>query len=248
MACFLLVHGAWHQGSCWRYLSPLLGHRGHQVLSPDLPGHGSHRQDLKRVSLRRYTDFLRQVILKLDKKLILVGHSMGGMLISQLAEQEPELIEKLVYIAAFLPQNRDSVFGLMEQNQEQAAQQLSPIVRQMRMSADKRLCDIEKSQIKNLFYNCCDKQHADWGLSQFSTQATLPLSAKVNLSEENFGRIPKVYISCTEDRVIPLNQQKKMISRQACQEWLQMKSDHSPFLSAPQTLADILDAVAQKSH
>ncbi|NJO04219.1 MAG: alpha/beta fold hydrolase [Chloroflexaceae bacterium] len=104
---FVLVHGGWHGGWCWKKLTPLVQATGHTVLTPTLTGMGErahllnpeidldlHIQDI--VAVLEYED-LREVVL--------VGHSYGGMVIAGVAERATERLAHLVYLDAFLPEN-----------------------------------------------------------------------------------------------------------------------------------------------
>ena len=110
-ATFVLVHGAWHGGWCWKKLTPLLQDRGHRVFAPTLTGLGerahllspavdlaTHVQDI--IALLEYED-LRDVVL--------VGHSYAGMVIAGVAEKAASRLTQLVYLDAFLPENGKAI-------------------------------------------------------------------------------------------------------------------------------------------
>lgn len=221
----------------------LLSREGHTVEAPDLPGHGRDTTPPARISLDQYSKFISRLIDEYDEKVILVGHSMAGMVISRAAELKPGKISRLVYVAGFLPGNGDSVFGLMAANKVPGETEPTLIEQHLRMSGDKRSCDIPREAVPGLFYNHCAPAVAGTALAHFAPQPTLPLSGRIKLSGERFGTVPKVYISCLADRVIPVSHQRRMVSRQACRELLQLDSDHSPFLSHPEELAAILSAL-----
>src|SRR5690242_4856292 len=105
MATFVMAHGAWHGGWCWTKVVPLLERAGHAAIAPDLPGHGADTTPAREVTLQAYTDRVCQVALAQAEPVVLVGHSMGGLVISQAAEQCPEAMRTLVYITAFLLPN-----------------------------------------------------------------------------------------------------------------------------------------------
>ena len=109
MATFLLVHGAWHGGWCWRRVVPPLESKGHKVIAPDLPGHGDDRTPTASVTLKSYSDRICETAGARSEPVVLVGHSMGGVAITQAAEDCPEKIRALVYMCAFLPRNGDSL-------------------------------------------------------------------------------------------------------------------------------------------
>src|SRR5262249_16825374 len=112
MATFALVHGAWHGAWCWQKLAPLLERGGHQVDAFDLPGHGDDRAPVSEMTPAHNAERVREHLERASEPVVLVGHSMGGMAVTQGAELAPDKVAKLVYLAAFLPANGQSLFDL----------------------------------------------------------------------------------------------------------------------------------------
>lgn len=107
MSTFVLVHGAWHGGWCWRFLAPLLRRAGHDVFTPTLTGLGE-RAHLARpeIDLDLHVQDVVAVLEMEDlREVVLLGHSYGGMVITGVAERCPERIRRLVYLDAFVPEN-----------------------------------------------------------------------------------------------------------------------------------------------
>ena len=102
MSTFVLIHGAWHGGWAWNNVAALLRTEGHTGHTPDLPGHGSDQTAVGEVTLQAYVDRVTAVIDSCPEPVVLAGHSMGGVVISQTAEQRPQRICALVYVCAFL--------------------------------------------------------------------------------------------------------------------------------------------------
>lgn len=235
----LLVHGAWHDASCWHLLSPLLQDLGHQVAYPDLPSHGSDTTPLHKVTLKRYLQAVQQALSELDSPALVVGHSMAGMVIAALAEAQPSLIDRLVFLNAYLPCDGDSIFSLMGL----LAENTDSVQQDMLLSEDKRSYSLQDGSLEQRFYNLSPAASYQATPARNPLQASLPLAAKTKLSDENFGNVSKAYIYGTEDRVIPLQLQRAMLKRQRCDEAIQLETDHSPFYSAPEQLAQILHAM-----
>ena len=104
---FLLVHGAWHGGWCWKKLTPLLQVAGHQVFTPTLTGLGERSHLLSpAVDLTTHIQDITAVLEYEDlQDVVLVGHSYGGMVIAGVAEQAGARLAQLVYLDAFLPED-----------------------------------------------------------------------------------------------------------------------------------------------
>jgi pimeloyl-ACP methyl ester carboxylesterase len=108
---FVLVHGAWHGGWCWRRVSDLLEKKGHKVFTPTMTGLGerSHLIDPKINLATHITDIINVIKWEGLKDIVLVGHSYGGVIISGVAEQAGETIGSIVFLDAFVPENGDSI-------------------------------------------------------------------------------------------------------------------------------------------
>jgi pimeloyl-ACP methyl ester carboxylesterase len=104
---FVLVHGAWHGGWCWKKVSPLLRAAGHTVYTPTLTGLGERSHLLTRdVGLDTHITDVAAVLEYEDlHNVILVGHSYAGMVITGVADKAADRIAQLVYLDAFLPEN-----------------------------------------------------------------------------------------------------------------------------------------------
>ena len=114
MATFLLIHGAFHGGWCWKRVAQRLKAAGHEVYTPTLTGLGerahllspeigldTHVQDV--VGLLEYEDL---------QDVVLLGHSYGGMVITGVAEKCPERLSQLVFLDAFIPNNGQALIEL----------------------------------------------------------------------------------------------------------------------------------------
>ncbi len=111
---FVLVHGAWHGGWCWRRVSDLLEKRGHKVFSPTMTGLGerSHLIDPKINLTTHITDMVNVIKWEGLNDIVLVGHSYGGAVVSGVAERVREAIGSIIFLDAFVPENGDSLKDL----------------------------------------------------------------------------------------------------------------------------------------
>jgi pimeloyl-ACP methyl ester carboxylesterase len=240
----LLVHGAWHDHRCWTEVSSLLAAKGVDVSCPDLPGHGTNALPLSRVTLKQYVAAIVQLLEAATEPVILVGHSMAGMVVTEAACQVPHKVHSLVYLCAYLPLPGQSVFELIALNR--GHEPLTPIELALELSTDKRSCSIDTDQIIPLFYTDAPTGAVPMLQQRFATQASLPLSSAARFEQRTFEALDTVYICCTRDKVIPLHHQRRMLARQSCKTLLQIEADHSPFHSCPHHLAELLGALAQR--
>jgi pimeloyl-ACP methyl ester carboxylesterase len=111
---FVLVHGAWHGGWCWRRVSDLLQRQGHKVFTPTLTGLGE-RSHLMSKDIRlatHVTDVVNHIKWEGLEGVVLCGHSYGGMVVSGVAEQMADKINSIVFLDAFVPQNGEALADL----------------------------------------------------------------------------------------------------------------------------------------
>ncbi|MBL8675455.1 MAG: alpha/beta fold hydrolase, partial [Rhodospirillales bacterium] len=103
---FVLVHGAWHGAWCWQRLTPLLAARGHWSYAPTLSGCGERTAEIgPHITLDTHIDEIVQLLYAHDlRDVVLVGHSYAGAVISGVADRVPQLLRRLVYLDAVIPE------------------------------------------------------------------------------------------------------------------------------------------------
>ncbi len=115
MATFVLVHGAWHGGWCYKRVAAHLRAAGHEVYTPTLTGLGERAHLMSRaVNLDTHIrDIVGVFRWEELTDVVLCGHSYGGMVITGVADKVPEKIRSLVYLDAFVPNSGESLFDLV---------------------------------------------------------------------------------------------------------------------------------------
>lgn len=210
---------------------------GHlKIVAPDLPGHGVNKQSFRQVDFRAYVNYVLLVLEALPKPVILVGHSMAGAIISEVAERIPSQIACLVYVGAFVPSNGNSLIDEERAFIEPGAASVATINR----SAG--CLEIDLAQAPGLFYHCLTKSEATAATKRLQPQPLKPFLSPILLSEKSFGKTPKFYIYCQQDRAISLGDQQRMQAKINCPVF-NLNTDHSPFLSAPVALVGLLNII-----
>jgi len=112
---FVLVHGAWHGGWCYRQTAAALRKMGHEVFTPTHTGVGerAHKADENITLETHIRDVAGCIEAEEISEVILVGHSYGGMVITGLADRMADRIKALVYLDAFVPDDGDSLLALL---------------------------------------------------------------------------------------------------------------------------------------
>lgn len=237
MATFVMIHGAWHGGWCFNALRPLLEAKGHQMIAPDLPGMGGDEATLASVTLEGWAEFVAELCRGADAPVILCGHSRGGIVISQAAEAAPDSIAALVYICAMLIPNG------MSRADIRATGQPNPEFEGIRLKIPHGTV-VEASGAVAVFAQLSPSELASAALARLVAEPEGPTSTPLRLSEGRYGSVPRHYIECLQDRAIMIAEQRRMQMMLPCKSVTALDTDHSPFLSAPNELADALMAIA----
>nr|WP_263429465.1 alpha/beta fold hydrolase [Nannocystis pusilla] len=236
---FVLVHGAWHGAWCWATTARLLVARGHRVTTLDLPSHGADETSPASVTLADYAARVLAALDAIDGPVVLVGHSMGGIVVSTVAEARPSKIEKLVYVAAFLLPNGTSMLDVALHDADSMAT-LNLVVR-----PDEGVVDINRDAVGEVFYADCRREVVDHARTLLKPNPLAPLATPLVLSRASYGSVRRFYVSCAKDRAITLATQRLMVTEMPCEAVHELYTDHSPFFSQPDRLDDVLVELAR---
>jgi len=234
MKTFILIHGSWHSSWNWHKIVPLIEKAGHKAIAVDLPGMGRDKTPIQEVRMKTTIDKICEVIDSVIGKVILVGHSKNGILISQAAEYRPDKIEKLVYLAAYLIPNGKTQ---KEYSLQDTEGWLKPYVTQ---HPETNSHTLQSTIYKEGLYHDCDDDITELAKLLLSNEPVESAITPLQLSEENYARVPRVYIECTEDRAVTPFIQRKMYTETRCEKVYRLPTSHSPFFSRPKELTNIL--------
>jgi pimeloyl-ACP methyl ester carboxylesterase len=235
MSVFVLVHGSFHGGWAWSRLIPFLERAGHKAVAPNLPASADDPAPLGEANLAGYARRIAEVIDRQSEPVILVGHSMGGIVITQTAELRPERIRLLVYVCGFLPVNGEDLLTFLDESKGLAGEEL--VLKNMRIAEDGKTATFDPTAAKDVFYNCCRDEDAAWAAGLLRPQPLAVYQDKVHITDGRFGRVPRVYCETLRDRAIDPAYQKKMHSRTPCRQVIALDADHTPFLAMPEAFA-----------
>ena len=173
MSTIVLLHGAWHASWCWQKVAPLLEQHGHDVLCPDLPGH--RPDDAQLVTLEIYTEFVADLLSEIETPVVLVGHSMAGIILSQVAEQFPEKIKSLVYLTAYLLADGQSMLEMAQRDRE------GLVLPNLVFSRDRKKATVKSSIVRDAFYHDCEETDYQCPMDKEIAQSLDPLSKTVHV-------------------------------------------------------------------
>lgn len=226
---YVFIHGAWQSRLIFDSLLLCLKAKGLEAYAIDLPGHGENIKDFSKVTLKTYVHYVVNFLKALPStsNVVLVGHSMAGMVISEVAQRV--CLQKLIYIAAYLPRSGDSLLGIAERFNENGLSDF------MVFDIPNNVITLKKRGLEGVLYNDCDAGVWKRALMQLQPQPAMPFSGKVGLGEQ-FDAVEKEYIVCLKDQVISPVAQRSMCQIPRC-KILELNAGHEAMLSMPDELS-----------
>ncbi len=233
---YVLVHGAWADESAWGFVRNQLAVKANVVVV-NLPAHGIELAPANQVSLNDYVKTVTDAINQQPGKVILVGHSMAGIVVSQVAENIPTKIEKLIYVSAYLPQNGETLLSLSEQDKQ------SQVGGALEFTTDYSAATIKKEMIVPAVCADCPDFMKEALIKYHKAEPAKPLGEKVTLTKKNFGSIPKYYIYTTQDNAVGYDLQKQMVKAGTMKKTYEMNTSHLSFVVKPQEFVSIVTSI-----
>lgn len=244
MRPIMLVHGAWHGAWCWSAMQAELDGRGVGTYAIDLPGHGASDQPL--VDLYGDAAAVASAVSQLGDDVVLVGHSYAGAVVSE-AMARLDNVSHVVFVAGFALHVGESILSVLralphadvalaEAQQSIGLEHLDVAV----SPAITTVTRIDPERAVEALYGCTDAAIARAAVQRLSPQAMDSFAQTVNGSA--LGVAETTYVRCARDNAVHPTHQEAFANR--CTNEVVIDTDHSPFLSRPAELADILEPLA----
>lgn len=241
MTAFVLVHGAWHGAWCWRRIVPRLEAYGHKAVAADLPGMGADTTPLSQVTLQGWAAFVAAQAATAGERVVLVGHSRGGVVISEAAELAPEALAGLIYLTGILLPDGGTVAQLAPHMPPEGLAAIRP-------ARDGLSTTLDLGAAPGLLYNATPAAWIELAIANLGVDPNAPNVTPQRLTSGRYGKVPRAYIECLRDRTLPIELQRRMQASAPCRTVAGLDTDHSPFFSAPDALCETLIALAAQQQ
>lgn len=229
---YVLVAGAWMGASGWDDVATALRADGATVIVPELPAHGADPAPASSATLAGYVDRVSAAIDGAGGPVILAGHSMAGVVISQVAERRPADIARLVYVAAYLPTDGQGLFDLAMADPD------SEIGPHLIFNPD-GTAGVDPAAFPDLFCADCDADARAALVAGYRDEPGGPLAEKVALTAA-FAGVAKTYVRTANDRVVSPALQAQMLAATPVGDVEELSTSHVPMLAAPAELEALL--------
>ena len=243
-AVYLLVHGAWHGGWCWKKIVPLLRARGHEVYTPTLTGLGERSHLAHRdVGLETHILDIVNVLQYEDlREVILVGHSSGGIVITGVADRVPERLAHVVYLDAFVPEDGQALMDIIPADRREGIER-----RVQAEGGGWQLPSLSPTPWDTFLRdawaidNEADRQ---WMLPRLRPMPFNTFTDKVRRSNPVAEKLPRSFIRCLQWPHPAFDRYADSARRTAGWRYREIAASHEPFVTHPQDLANVLLDIA----
>lgn len=234
-----LVHGAFEDAQVWQAVGAKLKADGYPVLAVELPGRPGFPMSPADVSLDLYRDTVLKALASTTRPAVLVGHSFGGITISAVAEAAPEKVRTLVYVAAYLPRDGQSLVSMAQQD---ADAKIGP---HLQIKKDQGIAVVDYAARADLFANDGPAPLRAALPDLILDEPLAPLATPVHLTDARFGHADKVYVHTSKDQVISPAYQAAMVAATPVRSETTLATGHTPFLTDPDGLAAAIEKAAR---
>jgi pimeloyl-ACP methyl ester carboxylesterase len=233
MTTFTLVHGGWHGAWCWELVAPILEEAGHDVVAMDLPaGDGSATFDT-------YADVVCASIDGRDDDVVLVGHSLNASVATLVAARRP--VRHVVYLCGLTPALGKS---LREQfTTESGMTDFAWMTGLGEFDAQGAQAWVDRAVTKEMLLGDCDDATAERAIGRLRPQARHPLGVAFPLSQ--FPSVRSTSVICADDRLVGTGWSRRVARERLGADIVELPGGHSPFLSRPAALANVLLCIAE---
>ena len=230
MADFLLIHGAWHGAWCWYKTLPALEALGQRACAIDLPGHGRDTTPVSEVTLDLYGRRVAAAVKEIDGPVHLIGHSMGGAVITEAVQHVADRVESLIYLAALAGREGDLPATAIADDKD-------AVLPANLITRDNGTMWVNDESLREVFYHDCPTADVQLARLCLTPQSAAVLAGAITTPDTILDRVPRHFIFCKQDKAISLSVQQAIYKAVQGDRSVSLETSHSPFFSDPALLA-----------
>ncbi|WP_395714049.1 alpha/beta fold hydrolase [Reyranella sp.] len=233
---FVLAHGSWHGGWCWKKVADRLRAKGHTVYTPSYTGMGERAHLLSRdITINTFSEDLVQLIQSEElSNVILVGHSFGGVPISGAADRVPEKIAHLVYLDSVLVESGRSAFSYYP-----------PAEAEGRIKAAEKATNGVAVPVPQQLPGVWGlgkegNPDYDWVRRRLSPHPLQTYTTALTLKGPVGNNLPRTYIHSTQPSHPVLEDSRKLVRSWSGWRWVDLEAPHDSMITHPDAVVELL--------
>jgi pimeloyl-ACP methyl ester carboxylesterase len=233
---YVLVHGAWHGGWCWKEVAESLRRMGHGVTTPTQTGLGDRKHLLsKDITLDTFAaDIINHIEAEELNDVILVGHSFGGTSITAAADKIANRIRHLVYLDSVILENGQSVFSVLPPD---------VVAARRKIVAEQGQGIFIPPPPPSAFGIPENHATAEWVRRRLTPHPVGTYESPMRITNPVANGRPRTYIACTNPIYGPLEGARQWVKKQENWNWQELATGHDAMVIAPSELANMLGAI-----
>lgn len=235
---FVLVHGAFHGGWCWRRVADRLLSSGNRVYTPTQTGLGerAHLLDTN-VGLDTFVEDVVGVIEAEElEDVILVGHSFGGICITGAADRVPERLRRLVYLDAFIVEDGGTAFDLLP----------TDVVAERVREAEEYSGGLAMRPFPASAFGISDPEDVAWVNRRLTPHPLKTYTDRLVLNNPIGNGRPCTYLTCTEPLYPPTESSRRWAAARDDWEVREIPSGHDAMIISPEKVVETLLEIADE--
>ncbi|WP_326910146.1 alpha/beta fold hydrolase [Sedimentibacter sp. MB31-C6] len=225
----LLLHGAWHNGSCWMEVQQLLKEKGYESEALTLPGNKAN--DNKNVSYEDYVNYVSEAINKQEKPVIVVGHSSAGHILQMAIPKVKEKVEKIIFNNAWLLPHGKSQFDFVPDEVKEG-------MRMMAKESGDGAIPIDITFVKGMLATEASEERIEALMDKLVTQPLVIMETKINANDFSQLNIPQVLLYCTKDKSVEPGAFLNMFKAQGKNAVVEIECDHEGLFTNPKVYTE----------
>jgi pimeloyl-ACP methyl ester carboxylesterase len=235
MTTYVLVHGAWHGGWCWRRVARELEARGEEVYTPTLTGLGERAHLLSRdIGLETHVQDVFGVLTAADlTDVVLVGHSYAGVVVTVVADRASERLARLVYLDGVVPRDGECLYD------RAPAQVKAHFEEQARLGGDG--WRVPAAAASAQFLGLKREEDARWVLPKLTPHPIRTFREGARLGAK-WPSVQRSYINCIGDK--PFGQ-PRTVQAEGIDDYHELQSGHDAMVTVPREVAELLHAIGR---
>ncbi len=233
---FVLVHGAWHGGWCWRHTAAMLRAAGHRVFTPTQTGLGERRHLMnKAITIDLFVSDIAEVLVAEElHDVVLVGHSFGGLAISGVADRMPERLRHLIYLDALVVEGGSSAFDRLPPD----------VVAGRLQAAQDSSGGLSLPVPPPEAFGVTGEPESAWLRRRCTPHPLGSYTTPLTLKHPLGNGVPCSYVACTTPVYPALDDVKAWLRDKPGWTWRTLAASHDAMVTAPAALAGLLIEIA----